>query len=173
MSHPSFFRRSRHRTQVAVHCDATVRTGADISRPAAAVLHHTANDPHTVRMTVSIQGAGPSERVFDRSLLIEGIEVPTGAGLVKVWPAPQQPVPQPSDPSDATAADDLVAVELDTPGSPATVTPPAAVVRDFVEHIQRTVATGAESDLLNLDQVLAALLAGTGGPDDGTGVTAH
>jgi len=147
---------------VTSRCDAAILLGPDHFLPATAVFDYSTDDPYTVRMTMRIDGARPSEWVFDRSLLIEGIEVPTGIGLVQVWPEAQ-----PSNPPDAAPVDDLVIIRLGTPESHATLAFSAVLVRDFVARIQQAVAMGTESDLLNLDSALADLLSGAGNPESG------
>jgi len=174
MSRPSFFRKFRLRHGVTTRSDAVILLGPTDGLPAEVVFRYVVDQPYTVHMTVYVGGAGPSEWTFDRGLLIEGVKVPTGIGLVHIWPSLQESEPRQARVAEMAdhirttgAEDDLVVIQLGTPEAHARLATSAPRVREFVDRIQQAVAVGAESDLLNLDSALAEILSNSGQPESG------
>ncbi|MBV9831382.1 MAG: SsgA family sporulation/cell division regulator [Marmoricola sp.] len=105
-------------------------------------------DPYAVQLVVG-QGDGPVVTwSFARDLLAEGLYDPIGDGDVIVWPCL------------ATDGKAVVVIELRSPHGMAMLQTPSRTVQRFVETIYESVPAGAESARIDVDAMLAHLLAG-------------
>jgi hypothetical protein len=154
MNHLSFLRKlGWPKAKVTSECEAAILLGDTLYIPALVMFRYTAKEPFAVRMTVRIPGSGPSEWIFGRDLLIDGVNGPTGLGTVRVWPATQSTgLPG--------VGNDTILFRIGVPGAEATLATPAVVVRDFLERSKKAVATGTEGDLLRLDEDIFRLMGG-------------
>jgi hypothetical protein len=75
----------RLKPKVTSHSQATVQLGSVLNLPASVRFQYTAKNPFAVRMKVSVSMADAHmEWVFDRDLLVQGVDMPTGLGAVQV-----------------------------------------------------------------------------------------
>ena len=118
-------------------------TGA--AYPMQAELCFDAGDPYAVSTAFR---AGHTEVcwTFGRDLLIEGLHEPTGDGDVHVWPCLD---------ADGRA---VVIIELCSPDGEAMVQARTNDVARFVQRMTRAVPVGSESEHINFDAAIAALL---------------
>ncbi len=106
-----------------------------------ALLRYDTRDPFAVCVSFD---AGASERIewtFARDLLDHGLWQATGDGDVKIWPRGGS-----------------VFLALCSPSGRAVLETPRAAVADFVARTQRLVPAGRESNFVDLDHELNALL---------------
>ena len=106
-----------------------------------AQLRYDTRDPFAVCVSFD---AGASERIewtFARDLLDQGLWQATGDGDVKIWPRGGS-----------------VFLALCSPSGRAVLETPRGAVADFVARTQRLVPVGKESNFVNLDRELNALL---------------
>jgi Streptomyces sporulation and cell division protein, SsgA len=114
--------------------------------PIEAELQYDSNDPYAVT-TVFMTGTSQVRWTFGRDLLAEGLFEPCGDGDVHVWPCLD---------SDGHA---VVIIELCSPEGEALVQAKTGDLSSFVERMSRAVAPGAESEHLNIDAAINAILA--------------
>jgi hypothetical protein len=84
--------------------------------------------------------------VFARDLLISGLSAPTGEGDVMIWPS-------------AGADGRTICLSLSTPEGHALFEAPRWILEEFLAQSLETVPAGAESDRIDLDRLIAQLLA--------------
>jgi hypothetical protein len=138
--------------------EATIQLGGVLNLPASVRFRYTAKEPFAVRMNASVTMADAHmEWVFDRDLLIQGVDMPTGLGAVQVWPAS----PRPELPS---GDDGAVLIQFRGPQGQVTLAIPAKAVREFVGRTQDAVPVGSESDLLSFDAGIDRLMDNAAGP---------
>ncbi|GAB3659785.1 hypothetical protein GCM10027596_17610 [Nocardioides korecus] len=120
-----------------------------------AELHYDARDPYAVRATFWAAG-GPVVWDLGRDLLDDGLDQPSGDGDVHVWP------------SVGNRGGAVVVIELGSPEGWVMLQAEARSLMRFLVATQRLVPSGQESEHLDLDAVVAALLAPTApwGPTD-------
>ena len=128
-----------------------------------AMLCYEATDPFAVRIAfgdvgdengaVDLDEAGIAWLV-SRELLLSGLDRPAGDGDVRVWPS--------------TNAADVLFLHLRAPSGEALFELSRATVGAFLRQTEALVPSGSESDLLDLDDELAVLLANGG--SDSTGL---
>lgn len=128
----------------SLHLELIDATGA--ATPMQADLRYDARDPYAVT-AVFLTAAGNVRWTFGRDLLISGIYEPTGDGDVHIWPC-----------LDANG-DSVVIIELCSPDGEALVQARTSELATFVTRITRLVAPGTESDLMDLDATIEAILA--------------
>jgi len=97
-------------------------------------------------LSTLLGATGPVVWVFGRDLLLEGLGEPTGDGDVHVWPS-----------LDGRGRA-VVLVELCPPSGAALVQLRSAELARFVDRMVELVAPGNESDHLDVDAGIAALL---------------
>ena len=133
--------------------------------PAALVYDST--DPFAVRVRFGDGGPddvaampyddpdddGGVEWLLSRDLLRAGLTGPVGEGDVRLWPA--------------RGGLDVLFLQLRAPSGEALFELSAAVVGDFLRETELLAPVGSESDLLQVDDELSALL--RGGTDNPTG----
>ena len=114
--------------------------------PLETELSYDPADPLAVSATFSTV-AGRVRWTFGRDLLIEGLVEPVGDGDVHVWPCLDND------------GNSVVIIELCSPDGEALVQGRTADITDFVERMTQSVAPGAESELVDVDAAIAAILA--------------
>lgn len=110
-----------------------------------AELHYDRTDPYAVTVTI-LTGVSEVIWTFGRDLLIEGTYRPSGDGDVHVAPS--------VDPDGRS----VVLIELHAGGSVGLVQADAGEVHSFVDAMTAAVRPGTESEHLDVDASLAALL---------------
>ena len=118
-------------------------TGA--STPIEAELRYDAADPYAVT-TVFMTGNSQVCWTFGRELLATGLYEPSGDGDVHVWPCLD---------ADGHA---VVIIELCSPDGEALVQAKTGDLRTFVDRMGALVPTGAESEHIDVDAAIAAIL---------------
>jgi hypothetical protein len=113
--------------------------------PIDAELQYDPRDPYAVT-TVFMTGTSQVRWTFGRELLLEGLYEPSGDGDVHVWPCLD---------SDGHA---VVIIELCSPDGEALVQARTGDLNIFVDRICRAVAPGTESNHLDLDSAITAIL---------------
>ena len=113
--------------------------------PMQAALQYDARDPYAA-VVVFETDRGPVRWDFGRDLLIAGVNEPTGDGDVHVWPCVD------------SAGRAVVVMELTSNDGCALVRARLNDVCRFVDRITAVVAPGTESDHLDVDAAIAALL---------------
>lgn len=118
-------------------------TGA--ATPIEAELQYDPRDPYAVT-TVFMTGRSQVRWTFGRDLLTAGLYEPSGDGDVHVWPCLD---------ADGHA---VVIIELSSPDGEALVQARSEDLSSFVERMNKAVPPGTESDYLNLDATIAAII---------------
>lgn len=147
------------KSNVICICEAALLIDDTQYLPVSLAFHYAPQEPYTVRMLVSPDGAPQAEWVFARDLLAEGLTRPAGLGDVQVWPAPHLR-------GLFAASRDSVHIWLSEPEGDATLAIPTGILQSFLEHTYIQVAPGTESQMLRLDEGIAWLVADK--PEDGT-----
>lgn len=119
---------------------------AGTATPIEAELRYDPADPYAVT-TVFKTGASQVRWTFGRELLTEGLYEPAGDGDVHVWPCLD------------SSGHAVVIIELCSPDGEALVQARTGDLQAFVERMNRAVARGAESDLVDIDATIAAIFA--------------
>ncbi len=117
----------------------------DLSTLLGAELYYDAADPYAVTLVLT----GPTEPVvwvFGRDLLLDGLGEPTGDGDVHVWPSLD------------SYGRAVVLLELCPPSGAALVQLRSVQLARFVDRTVALVAPGSESDHVDVDAGIAALL---------------
>jgi Streptomyces sporulation and cell division protein, SsgA len=121
--------------------------GADgAATPLAAELRYDAYDPYAVSACFR-SGDTHVRWVFARDLLAVGTSDPSGDGDVHIYPS-----------LDARGRA-VTTIELSSPDGEAIIQARTDELCDFLARTEAMVATGNESDHINLDTVLAQILA--------------
>ncbi|MFF1899475.1 SsgA family sporulation/cell division regulator [Streptomyces sp. NPDC058206] len=111
-------------------------------------LHYEPSDPHVVRAAFDVVGSDETvEWIIGRDLLADGLEGPAGEGDIRVWPVEEE-----HDGSD-------LYILLNPPDGTALLKAPAREVKAFLQETEAVVPRGAESGHINLDALLAHLIA--------------
>lgn len=126
----------------------TLILSAGHSVPVPARLSYRVDYPYAAHIAFHVDCGQPVRWTFARDLLIEGVFRPCGQGDVRVWPAKEE-------------GRSVVPAALSSPGGEALVQAPAAAVSTWLERTLRLVPPGRESELLDVDEELAELLAVT------------
>lgn len=120
--------------------------GAEYGVPVPAHFSYSASEPFSV--TAAFHAAGNEVRwVFARDLLAEGAQNPAGQGDVTCWPA-------------TIGGDRVVCIALRSPSGQALLEAPAADIAAFLNRSYEVVPHGTEGSLLDIDGLIADLLAG-------------
>ena len=118
-------------------------TGA--ATPINAELRYDARDPYAVT-TVFMTGNSQVRWTFGRELLSDGLYEPAGDGDVHVWPCLD------------THGHAVVIIELCSPDGEALVQARTGDLSAFVEKMNKAVAPGTESSLVDVDGAIDAIL---------------
>lgn len=113
--------------------------------PLDAELQYDPSDPYAVT-TVFLTGRSQVRWTFGRDLLASGLYEPSGDGDVHVWPCLD---------SEGRA---VVIIELCSPDGEALVQARSGDLSAFVERMNKAVEPGKESDHLDVDAAITALL---------------
>ena len=113
--------------------------------PLMASLCYTARDPYAVRMAFHVGAEDPVEWIFSRDLLAAGLNAPTGEGDVRVWPGQGQGL-------------GVLNIALSSPFGQAHFEAPMIAMADFLKKTFRLIASGRESNFINIDSELDELL---------------
>ena len=116
--------------------------------PVRADLSYDAADPYAVSVafhTGSGAHADVVEWTFARQLLTDGVTSPVGQGDVQVWPS-------------TTAGQQVVCLSLSSPSGKALFEVPVPELVEFLTMTYAAVPTGSESDHVDVDAELMALL---------------
>ena len=119
---------------------------AGTATPIEAELRYDPADPYAVT-TVFKTGSSQVRWTFGRELLTEGLYEPAGDGDVHVWPCLD------------SSGHAVVIIELCSPDGEALVQARTGDLQSFVERMNQAVARGSESDLVDVDAAIAAILA--------------
>jgi len=119
-------------------------TGA--ATPIEAELQYDPRDPYAVT-TVFMTGASKVRWTFGRDLLREGLYEPCGDGDVHVWPCLD------------SHGHAVVIIELCSPDGEALVQAKTGDLTSFVERMNKAVEPGTESELMDVDAAITAILA--------------
>src|SRR3954469_7432856 len=112
--------------------------------PVDATLGYDAADPFAVNLDIAA-GDGVVRWSFARDLLTEGVEAPTGTGDVHIIPV-------------GGANGRRIRIVLTSPDGAATLEAPLSEMVEFLAATYDAVPTGSESDLVDLDALVATLL---------------
>ena len=113
--------------------------------PIEAELQYDPRDPYAVT-TVFMTGRSQVRWTFGRELLASGLYEPSGDGDVHVWPCLD---------ADGHA---VVIIELCSPDGEALVQARTGDLSVFVERMSKAVVPGNESDYLDVDAAISAIL---------------
>lgn len=134
-----------------VEVDTSLRLVAPDANPQTVrtSLTYDPTDPYTVQVVFHAEpGAGEAIGwAFARELLVTGLDEPAGIGDVRVWPG----VPP---------REDYVALALSSPDGNALFEIPRGVLIRFLRRTYSVVPRGQEAAHLDVDGLLARLLAG-------------
>jgi hypothetical protein len=130
---------------VTSQLDVRLVVPGDAGVPLPVTLRYDPADPYAVYATFRTPD-GSVEWVFARELLSGGLERPVGDGDVRVWPAWR-------------AGSDVVCIALVSPDGQALLETAAGELEDFVSRMLAAVPQGDESQHLDVDAAVAALLA--------------
>ncbi|MFZ5846922.1 MAG: SsgA family sporulation/cell division regulator [Actinomycetota bacterium] len=119
--------------------------GPEGPTPVEANLHYDPTDPYAVAVHFLVDGA-TVRWVFSRELLMSGVHEPVGEGDVRVSPS--------LDP-DGRAA---LLLTLQSPAGRAVIKMRSRDVLDFLAHTSRAVWPGTESDHVDRDAAVSALV---------------
>jgi hypothetical protein len=120
--------------------------GTEYGMPVPARFSYSAHEPLSV--TAEFKGDDVSVQwVFARELLHAGMNHPVGDGDVTCWPA-------------NINGQRVICITLRSPSGQALLEAPADEIDEFLQRAYDVVPAGAESDFLDVDGLIAALLDG-------------
>ncbi|MFL6239621.1 MAG: SsgA family sporulation/cell division regulator [Actinomycetes bacterium] len=114
--------------------------------PVDATLEYDVADPFAVHLVIAA-GDGLVRWSFSRDLLTEGVKTPAGEGDVRIIPV-------------GARNERRIRVVLSSPDGAATLEAPLGEMVEFLTATYAAVPSGTESDLLDVDALVAQLLAG-------------
>jgi Streptomyces sporulation and cell division protein, SsgA len=114
--------------------------------PIEAELRYDATDPYAVT-AVFMTGHSDVRWTFGRDLLAEGLYEPSGDGDVHVWPCLD------------SQGHAVVIIELCSPDGEALVQARTGDLRRFVDRMKSAVKPGTESEHIDVDATIIAILA--------------
>lgn len=105
---------------------------------------YAAHEPFSVRASfITVDGA--IEWVLSRDLLAQALTEPAGDGDVSAW-------------VEGTGSTAVFCLQLTSPNGQALLETDASLIQDFLDRSYLTVPAGAESNMLNMDSLIAQLL---------------
>jgi hypothetical protein len=113
--------------------------------PVDATLEYSATDPFAVHLDIAA-GDGVVRWSFARELLTAGVDAPAGDGDVRIVPV-------------GARDGRRVRIQLSSPDGAAVLEAPLTQMVEFLAATFAVVPTGTESDLLDVDNLIAELLA--------------
>lgn len=115
--------------------------------PLETELRYSTDDPLAVVVLFDTGEGEPIRWVFARDLLAQGLDAKTGDGDITVLPVPADSGQEP-----------VIHIRLQSPDGDALIEADSSDIERFLAQTWRLVAPGTESQLLNLDEMLEALL---------------
>ena len=110
-------------------------------------LRYEPGDPYAVRAAFNASDSDESaEWIIGRDLLIDGLKGPVGEGDIRIWPTGEH------DHCD-------LFILLRPPDGTALLRAPAPEIRTFLQETEALVPRGAEAEHIDVDALLAHLLA--------------
>jgi hypothetical protein len=113
--------------------------------PLVASMCYSADDPYAIRMSFHVGADEPVEWIFARELLAAGLEGPAGEGDVQVWPSEDRGL-------------EVLNLALSSPFGEAHFEAPRSATSAFLSRTFDMIASGAESEFLDVDTELDELL---------------
>lgn len=113
--------------------------------PVDATLEYDVSDPFAIHLVIAA-GEGLVRWSFSRELLIEGVKAPAGDGDVRIIPV-------------GGRAERRVRIVLSSPDGAATLEAPLSEMVEFLTATYAAVPSGTESDMIDMDALVAQLLA--------------
>jgi hypothetical protein len=110
-----------------------------------ASLSYSADDPFAIRVLFEVGTDEPVEWIFARDLLAVGMEGPAGEGDVHVWPAENE-------------GHELLNIALSSPFGEAHFEAPRSSIAAFLTRTYEVIAAAHETDYVDVDSELDALL---------------
>lgn len=135
---------------VTADLDLVLVLGGDRVVVVPTTLQYSSESPFAVT-TLFRTSEGDVSWIFGRDLLADGLVDPAGEGDVTIWPS-------------RSAQGEIVCIALDSPSGGALLEADLRTVRGFLDDTYRLVPAGTESDLLDLDAEIAALLGDDAAP---------
>ena len=129
---------------VSADLDLVLVLGGDRVVVVPTTLQYSSENPYAITALFRTSD-GDVGWIFGRDLLAEGLDGPAGEGDVTVWPS-------------QSADGAIVCIALDSPSGGALLEADLEHVRGFLADTFRLVAPGTESELIDLDSEIAALL---------------
>ena len=121
--------------------------------PLMASLHYTCQDPYAVKMAFHVGTDEPVQWTLARDLLAAALHSREGIGDVQAW------LSAASDDSDGDASGAVIMnISMTSPFGHAQFEAPAADIAGFLQRTYRIVPVGEESDFVDFDAELTALL---------------
>jgi hypothetical protein len=115
-------------------------------------LHYTCQDPYAVKMAFHVGTDEPVQWTLARDLLAAALHSHEGIGDVQAWPSAA-----PGDPA-AEDGTGILNLSMTSPYGHAQFEAPAAAIASFLRRTFRIVPAGQESQFIDFDAELAALL---------------
>jgi hypothetical protein len=125
--------------------------------PLMASLHYSASDPYAIHMAFHVGTDEPVEWTFARDLLAAALHSREGIGDVQAWPsaAPGDPA---AEPEGGAAGPRVLNLSMTSPFGHAQFEAAWADIAAFLRRTYEIVPAGQETDFIDFDAELAALL---------------
>lgn len=130
---------------VSAELEVAFVTPDDVLIPLNVSLYYTSRDPYAVRVAFHVGTDKPTEWIFARDLLAQGLMTCAGVGDVQIWPSSGG-----------------VSLQLCTPTGSARFQVPAAEIAAFLEATYELVELGEEHREIDIEAELALLRGITG-----------
>jgi hypothetical protein len=140
---------ARHTATISAELELQLVVPGGDSLPVDAVLRYETGDPYAVHVGFHTGGDDVVEWTFARQLLTDGVTRAVGEGDVQVWPASS---------GEGRGVGQLVCISLSSPSGTALFEAPLGRLVEFLTQTYSAVATGSESDFVDLDAELALLM---------------
>lgn len=134
----------QHLATVTCRMTARVSTPEGVPLPLPAELLYRAGDPYAVQLCLGPSTGSARVWIFARDLLAEGLEHPAGIGDVRVTPGCRGP--------------HSLCVVLSNRGGTALIELAAEKVAGFLRQAFSLVPSGTESEHLDIDDTITALI---------------
>ncbi len=121
--------------------------------PLMASLHYTSHDPYAIKIAFHVGTGEPVEWTLARDLLAAALHTREGTGDVQAWPSAA-----PGGSSGDTAGPMIMNISMTSPFGHAQFEASAADIAGFLQRTYLIVPVGGESDFIDFDAELVALL---------------
>ncbi len=121
--------------------------------PLMASLHYTSHDPYAIKIAFHVGTGEPVEWTLARDLLAAALHSHEGIGDVQAWPSAA-----PDGSSGDAAGPMIMNISMTSPFGHAQFEASAADIAGFLQRTYLIVAVGEESDFIDFDAELVALL---------------